>query len=292
MLKEELLTLLNSEENAILWAEANGLICANRICDACNEPMKLLIQKKTFKCYKYKCQKTKKLYTDSIFKNSKLSLKKLILMLYGWCENESIEYCQKQLKLSKSTVSNWYKKFRKLACLFYLLLENKPIGGLNKTVEIDECCIAKRKYNTGRILRSQQWIFGGITREEPKEFFIEMVKSRNRQTLLEIIKRKILPETTIISDCWRAYNNLEILCPEYNFKHFQINHSENYVSPSNSIIHTQNIESFWSTLKRYLRSKGTNYISNIESHFGNFLYRKKYKDNLFIFFIEHIKLYY
>lgn len=68
--------------------------------------------------------------------------------------------------------------------------------------------IVKRKFNRGRMLRNNNWIFGGIVRGNNTECFIEFVKERNRKTLHEIIYRKINPGSTICSDNWKTYGNL------------------------------------------------------------------------------------
>ena len=61
-----------------------------------------------------------------------------------------------------------------------------------------------RKSNTGQML-PEQWIFGGICRET-REVFMVAVPNRTANVLLDVIKEKICEGSTIISDCWKAYN--------------------------------------------------------------------------------------
>ena len=64
------------------------------------------------------------------------------------------------------------------------------------------------------------------------------MKSRGRlteATLLPIIEKFIEKGTTIISDCWKAYCNLE----KHGYKHVTVNHSKEFVS-MNGKKHKQN----------------------------------------------------
>ena len=80
--------------------------------------------------------------------------------------------------------------------------------------------------------------------------------------------------------------------PELNITHRIVNHSVGFLNPEIPDVHTQNIEGFWSVLKRCLRRKGTNFKGSIEEYFGEILYRKKYGNSCFSSFIEHISLFF
>ncbi len=74
---------------------------------------------------------------------------------------------------------------------------------------------------------------------------MELVSDRSKTTLIEIIRRRIRPGTTIVSDCWAAYTGLET----YGYTHKTVNHSVNFVDPI-SLAHTQKVESMWFLSKR------------------------------------------
>ena len=50
-----------------------------------------------------------------------------------------------------------------------------------------------------------------------------------------------MPNTKIISDCWKAYDTLG----REGYEHPRVNHSINFVSQDNPQIHTNRIESTW-----------------------------------------------
>ena len=56
-------------------------------------------------------------------------------------------------------------------------------------------------------------------------------------------KRNIRPGSIILSDCWKAYCNLD----KHGYVHDSVNHSKEFVSAGGA--HTQNIESTWHALK-------------------------------------------
>ena len=74
-------------------------------------------------------------------------------------------------------------------------------------------------------------------------------------TLTAIIRAWVEPGTTIISDCWAAYNNLG----RQGYTHHTVNHRIGFVYPTTGA-HTNIIESYWHHLKVYVdtycRKKG------------------------------------
>ncbi|KAK0051785.1 OTU domain-containing protein 4 [Biomphalaria pfeifferi] len=123
------------------------------------------------------------------------------------------------------------------------------LGGEGKVVEIDEATFRRSTTNKGHFLKVLPAVFGGIWRDTTKCFVIP-VKDRTKETLLQIIKERILPGTTIMSDCWRSYNCLN----SEGYRHLTVNHSYNFVNPETKA-HTQHIERLW----REVRPISTDY---------------------------------
>ena len=61
---------------------------------------------------------------------------------------------------------------------------------------------------------------------DSRKCFLIAVEKRGEATLLPIIEKWIEPGTVIISDCWKAYCNLE----KYGYRHFTVNHSKELVN--------------------------------------------------------------
>ena len=143
-----------------------------------------------------------------------------------------------------------------------------PISGPGDIVEIDETAITKRKYNRGRLIPSQ-WVVGRICRKT-KKFFIVSVLDRKQVILFNFIRRHIMPGTLILTNCWRGYRNME----SHPYHHLTIIHSQNFVNPLNSTVHTQNIETLWSVLRRFSRRKGTN-MKEVISYISGFIFKNE-----------------
>ena len=79
-----------------------------------------------------------------------------------------------------------------------------------------------------------------------KCFLLIAVEKRDEATLLPIIEKWIEPGTVIISDCWKAYCNLE----KYGYRHFTVNHSKELVNAAGQS--TNKMEGHWRQAKAKL----------------------------------------
>ena len=100
------------------------------------------------------------------------------------------------------------------------------------------------------------------------------IERRNAETLLPLIEQYILPNTTIVSDMWKAYNGVDALMPGY--EHFTVNHEENFVDPTDHGVHTQSIESSW---QKFKQSKKQSYgwpSALFSSYIEDYIWRKEF----------------
>ncbi|CAL1672388.1 unnamed protein product [Lasius platythorax] len=119
-----------------------------------------------------------------------------------------------------------------------LFLDRGKIGGSGKIIEIDEMKFGRRKYEQGRVIEGKL-IFGAI-QVDSKELRLEVCPNNKRdsKTLLILIQKHTLPDTTIFSDSWKVYDILEH--KEYN--HLKVNHSIKFLCKETGAI-TRMIES-------------------------------------------------
>lgn len=216
---------------------------------------------------------------------------KLILFVnnflsYSWC-HKTVTH---NLDISLTTSVDWRSFCSEITDAW--IRNQTPIGGVGVQVEIDETLLVRRKYNRGRIVK-QIWLFGGIERVSKRSFIIPLLEAeerRNEETLIPLIKKYILPGSIIYSDSWRAYNNIE----QHSFKHYTINHSENFVNPQDLEIHTQNIERLWRDVKEWVKRPGIR-STYLRQYLSRYLFIRSLKDEpdmlLHNFFKEVSKMY-
>ena len=231
--------VLNNFRNTFNFCCQLKLIKSKRYCQRCRRELKLSYDRReehstpvVFRCTNSACRKQYCSIRDgSFFEESKLSLGQILLIVNLFCGNitsySQIQY-QGQLaetKLSTATVADWLTYCREV-CLEAIAREMpKLIGGPGLTVEIDESKFGKRKYNKGRLVEGQ-WVVGGICRET-KDVFLAVCpeNKRDTETLLDIIERHVHKDSTVITDCWRAYNQLDV----DGWQHLTVNHEYNFV---------------------------------------------------------------
>lgn len=112
------------------------------------------------------------------------------------------------------------------------------------------------------------------------------MEDRSANTLNPIIKKYILPGTTILSDCWKAYSSIE----SEGYKHLTENHSIEFKNKETGAC-TNTIESTWNAVKKSLPKTGT-VESLYDSYLIEYCIRKKYlqnTDDKFTTFLDLVK---
>jgi transposase-like protein len=203
----------------------------------------------------------------SWFQQSKLTLLQILVLTYEILRREPANQIENEYSFSKRTIADW-GMFCREAMLTFLVGSTVKIGGPNRTVEIDESKFGKRKYNIGHPVKGM-WVFGGVERETGRTFLVPVL-NRDTDTLLAVIHKWIEPGTTVISDCWGAYNSLG----SQGYTHLTVNHSLHFVNPDTGA-HTNTIESTWRTVKAFLGqyNRGDGY----EYHLAHYMFAARCK---------------
>jgi transposase-like protein/ribosomal protein S27AE len=270
-------------KSSIIWMMERGYLDQNKVCSQCLSGMVLSFANSVYKWRCNKCKTTKSVFETTIFHNSNKKVNELIDLIYFWSKDDMQIKTRKEIRTkSQKTSYIWYNKLRKLSYTIMTSLRPQKIGGIGHIVEIDESLFSKRKYNVGRSVR-QIWVLGGIDITTGDSFFVEVLR-RDAQTLENVIRENVEIGSTIFTDGWRGYTNLANL----GYTHYTVNHKENFID-SISLANTQAIENSWSVFKRKMRARYINGGCNITLVFVEFLFKKKFKTNVFEKIMENLK---
>ena len=134
-------------------------------------------------------------------------------------------------------------------------------------IEVDESYFGGvLKGKRGRGAAGKVPVFGLLKRDG--KVYTTMIPDTRSQTLVDIIRNRIQPDSVVYTDSYRSYDVLDVS----EFRHQRINHRDAFVDRAN---HINGIENFWNQAKRHLR--GYNGIPR--AHFHLFLKECEWRFN-------------
>jgi transposase len=135
--------------------------------------------------------------------------------------------------------------FQRLREVIAKQLEMESNDVFEGEIEVDESYFGgARKGIRGRGASGKVPVFGLLKRGG--KVYTKVIPDASSSTLMPIIERKVIPDSIVYSDSWRGYNVLDVSA----FKHYRINHSEQFADSKN---HINGIENFWNQAKRHMR---------------------------------------
>jgi transposase len=157
--------------------------------------------------------------------------------------------------------------FHRLREIIATELEAESHEVFDGEIEVDESYFGgTRKGKRGRGAGGKVPVFGLLKRGG--RVYTKIIADASSATLIPIIERKVIPDSIVYSDCWRAYNVLDVS----GFKHYRINHSKLFADRHN---HINGIENFWNQAKRHMRK----FNGIPRQHFGLFLKECEWRFN-------------
>jgi transposase-like protein len=221
--------------------------CVSKVYHQSQEPKK-------FNCRN--CDNTFSIFKDTIFENTSTDLRKWMFAIHLFLNGKKgISGYQLMREIGVTYKTAW--RMLNLIRLAMGNAENQEF--IDTVIEIDECYIGgkPRKENKpddkddqnkrGRGTKKTPVV--GVVDRENKKVHVKVAKPNKEgqkltgKQLLSIINEVVKKPLTIMTDEFKGYNILG----KTKHIHLRINHKEAF---ANGGVHTNNIESFWATLKR------------------------------------------
>ena len=205
--------------------------------------------------------------SGTVFENSKIPLADWFyaIKLFA-CYKKGVSSIELAKELGITQKSAWYME-QKIRLLLGNVQNKKMLGGI---VEVDETYIGGRQKGGKRGRGTEKAKVFGMLDRETGELRTVHVDDVSSYTLHPIIFKNIELASYIMSDEWKAYNNLEPFYKRSVIKH-KIRHY------ADGDIHVNSLEGAWGLLKRGLKgiyhrpSKKymINYLKEFEFRYNN-----------------------
>jgi transposase len=156
----------------------------------------------------------------------------------------SAKQLERELGVTYKTAWRMFRQIRKM-------LTDDDDQQRSGTVEADETYVGGRRRGTKRGRPGKDShktpVFGMAERKGAKHkgrVVATVVRDTKRKTVMPHVHKKVLPESTVYTDEYRVYDNLD----KQGYRHSRVHHAEEiYVAGD---VHTNTIDGFWSLLKR------------------------------------------
>ena len=273
-----------NEQACIQYLLEKGVLYTRDVCPYCETGgMKRYLSRfKQWTCNNKKCNRKISVFKDSFFAKNHIRCHDLLRIAYKCLSGQNYSSILNQTEHSSGTICDHMRLYRELVAEF-VEEEHTIIGGPGIEVEVDESKFGRVKYHRGHAVDGV-WVLGGVERTEQRRVFLAFVPNRAASTLVEVLRQHVKPGSTVYTDLWKGYNNIE---DELSVHHLTVNHSKAFKDP-NTGAHTNNIEGTWSGIKGKIapRNRTATYI---DDHLMEFIWRRQNAKDLWGGFLKCLK---
>lgn len=197
-------------------------------------------------------------------KHCKLTKNKQLDLIKYFVAGQAARTAAELTGIHRNTAIRFFHKLREKIALKQQNRSEQFCGN----IELDESYFGgTRKGKRGRGAAGKVAVFGLLKRGG--KVYTQIILDAKSDTLMPIIRQKVEPDSIVYTDCWKAYNALDVS----EFKHYRINHSKLFAQKQN---HINGIENFWNQAKRHMRK----FNGIPRQHFNLFLKECEWRFNI------------
>jgi hypothetical protein len=247
------------------------------VCPTCgSKEVRFMSTRRMWECKSKHPRKQFSAKIGTIFEDSPISLDKWLIAIWmiANCKNGVSSY-EVARALGVTQKSAWFMLHR-----IRLAMQNDSpvqLGGKGKQVEVDEAFIGGKARNMHKDVHKRRQMHMGDKGKTPVIGFLErggnvrahVISSRKKKPLQAEVRKHVAAGSALFTDALPSYEGLV-----RDYAHQVIDHAVAYVDGK---VHTNNLENFWSLLKRGIR--GT-YVSVEPFHLFRYLDEQAFRYNM------------
>ncbi|MFZ0879646.1 MAG: IS1595 family transposase, partial [Candidatus Acidiferrales bacterium] len=239
----------SSPDNCLNWMVnlrwPNGVVCPT--CE--RKDANFLANQRKWQCKSVHDHRQFSVKVGTIFEDSPISLDKWLVAVWmiANCKNGVSSY-EVARAIGVTQKSAWFMLHR--IRLAMQRDSSVKLGGKGKEVEVDEAFVGGKSRNMHSNVRERRMVKNSDKGKTPVLGILErggnvhahVISSRKKKSLQAEVKKHVTAETALFTDALPSYEGLI-----RDYKHQVIDHAVAYVDGK---VHTNNLENFWSLLKR------------------------------------------
>jgi transposase-like protein len=293
-----------TEEAAIdyfLQVRYHGLLT----CPRCGSLVKVYrVRKRAKVCSCKACDTSFSPFAGTIFEKSRTDMRAWFYAIHLMLNTrKGVSACQLERELGVTYKTAW----RMLHLIREAMGNEDMVKAFKSFVEIDETYIGGRPRKTNVVLDAAGKVVPpseaekvkrgrgtkktpvvGVKERKSKKVYAQVAlpneegKKLSGKQLLAVLDKVCEDETTVASDDFRGYNILDHGTAN-KFSHVMVNHSLGQYSAGNGV-HTNNIENFWSVLKRGITGMYHHVsVKHLQEYVDEFCFRQNNRENEGVF---------
>ena len=225
------------------------------------------------------CRKFENLTSGTLFEETHLGFRDIVMLAFLWCQNNSVTQIAKLTDLPKVTICRFHSYFQNtVSWKIRNDMINFTFGGSEEQIEITVVCKTKRKYAVGRLV-PQKWVVV-VYDTALRRGVVVPVEEKTRRHVLPVIQNHVRIGSVIHTKNSPIYYGLN----RQGYVH-------RTVDPQAGV-NINKVLLYWGKVKTYLRHSSVIKSTRMRQNLDTFIWQDTYchdGEESFPVFLQHIR---